>query len=110
MSASIIPFTGKWHGRFVPQPYEGRAQARAQHDARLIRGAKQDNDDWTARIILAWLETLDRKQLELIEFRLLGANLDGVSALQALAVVQLFTDHHHRQRVSDFISKLPSGQ
>lgn len=100
MSAAVIPFTGEWQGRAKPLSYQGRADARAVHDARLIRAAKGQNDDWTARLLLALLETLTSKQRELLEFRLMGPQLNSESAAQALAIVQLATsDKNHRDRV-----------
>lgn len=107
MTATIIPFTGAWHGRFEAAPYqveiqtrEGQAKARAFHDARLISSAKRNNDDWTARLLLAILQTLTRKQLELVEFRLLGPNLIDASACEALALVHLaLGDKRHRENV-----------
>ena len=107
MSAAVIQFPDRWVGGDRPPRYQGRAQARAVHDARLIMAAKADNDDWTARLLLALLQTLDRKQLELLEFRLLGPTLDSLSATQALAIVQLATGNKsHREHVRSALASL----
>jgi hypothetical protein len=111
VSAVVIPFKGEWQGHIEPIPYEGRREAAAFHDARLIRAAKFQNDDWTARLLLAILETLDRKQLELVEFRLMGPNLKGESAVQALALVQLATgDKKHRENVRNHLGALAARE
>jgi hypothetical protein len=100
MSAAVIPFTGQWKGHKEPTRRRADlAENRALFDARQIKEAKQENDDWTARLLLALLDTLDRKQLNLLEFRLLG-HLNSKSAVQALAIVQTITsDIAHRRRV-----------
>lgn len=104
MSAAVLPFTGQWHGATEPTPYENRSECRAIHDARLIRAAKQSNDDWTARVLLAMLATLDSKQRDLLEFRLLGANLDSESGAQALAVVHFLKGTNaHRKAVGSHV-------
>jgi hypothetical protein len=100
MSAVVIPFKGKWQGSHEAPAQRDQAAARAFHDARLIRAAKCECDDWTGRLLLALLETLTPKQLTLLEFRLLGPQLDSQSALQALAIVQLVIgDKYHRERI-----------
>lgn len=115
MSATVLPFTGQWQGRIEPTPYQGKAQAAGIHDARLILAAKRENDDWTARLLLALLETLDHKQLRLLEFRMLGPrSLDCQSALQALAIVQLAngTNAHrgHVRNALEALLKTEAGQ
>lgn len=116
MSARILPFTGAWQGRVEPKPHKGKSQARAEtvaiHDARAVREAKGANDDWTARVLLALMETLDRKQLELLEFRLIGpTGLDSESAVQALAIIQLVTGTKaHREAVSRHLDALQARE
>lgn len=110
--SNVVPFTGKWNGRASPAAYNGMAEARADHDARAIMGAKRDNDDWTARMLLALLETLTSKQRELLEFRLLGPSpIDSESAVQALAIVQLANgDKGHRERVRAALERLAARE
>lgn len=105
MSATLIRFPKEPVGPiFERSPTELRRQNRATHDAHLIRTAKRENDDWTARLLLALLETLDSKTLDILEFRLIGPDPDRIqseSIEQALAIVQLAKgDKGHRQRVS----------
>lgn len=108
MSAAVVPFTGKWQGHSKPAPYKGKAQARAVHDARLIMAAKADNDDWTTRLWLAFLQTLTSKQLNLLEFRLLG-EMDSQSSAMALAVVHLVSGNNaHRNHVKVALAALAS--
>jgi hypothetical protein len=105
MSAVILPFKGRGEPEAVTPPKP--AEARALHDARLIMAAKRANDDWTARLLLALLQTLGSKQLRLLEFRLLGHNLDSESAVQALALVELTTGNvDHRRRVEKALVSL----
>ena len=109
MSAVILPFKGEWQGE--PQieraPATQRMEALALHDARAIVAAKSENDDWTARLLLALLETLSSKQKDLLEFRLLRANLNSRSAVQALAIVQLATGGNaHRELVKSYLNRL----
>jgi hypothetical protein len=108
-TARVLKFTGRWQGSTKPIPSHS-AEARAFYDARLICGAKRDNDDWTARLLLVLLETLTIKQRELLEFRLIGpslSNLDNVSARQALAVVRLVNgDKGHRERVRNALRRV----
>jgi len=108
VSAAVLPFTGKWQGRFETKPIAAKAmtrkamaEARASHDARLIRDAKRDRDDWVSRMVLAMLNDLPSDKMRMIEFRLLGQNLDCQGAVQALALVQYQNgDKAHRDRVS----------
>lgn len=110
MSAAVLPFTGKWHGGSGPTP-RPMADARAVHDASTISAAKRSNDDWTARLLLALLQTLDRKQLQLLEFRLLGQNLNSESAVQALALVQLATGNNaHKRRVKEALTAIEARE
>lgn len=114
MSAAVIPFTGEWQGRFEPSDYQrveeskaGLAEARALHDAKLICAANAQNDDWTARLLLGLLETLNHKQLDLLEFRMLAPEfLTDKSACQALALVQLAKGTNaHRSRVKAALAR-----
>jgi len=76
--------------------YETRKAALAVHDARLIKSAKEDRDDWVARIVLAMLQDMAPKQAQMLEFRLLGQNLDCLAATQALALVQFHNGRRAR--------------
>jgi len=109
VSAVIVPFPGT--NRRVRPTRERMAQNRALHDARLIMAAKAENDDWTARLLLALLQTLSSKQMALLEFRLMGPNLNTESAVQALAVVQLaMGDNKHRASVTEMLAHLGGGR
>jgi hypothetical protein len=112
MSAVIIPFRGEWEGNGKPTADANvMAAARALHDARLIAAAKADNDDWTARVLLAILQTLSTKQLDIVEFRLCGQSIDTASAVQALAVVQFAKGNNsHRERVKNVLAVLETRE
>ena len=112
MSAAVLNFTGRWQGHSQPiqrTAYQCRVEALAFNDARRIREAKSENDDWTASLLLTLVQTLDRKQLEMIEFHLMSS-LDSKSATQALALIQLATgSKDHRDRVKSALSRLDAA-
>lgn len=112
MSAAILPFKGKHIGGAAIERPSGveRAQALALYGARQIKDARATNDDWTAKLLLALLEVLDRKQLSMVEFRLLGPEMDSASARQALAIVQLANgDKAHREGVRAMLDRICGG-
>jgi hypothetical protein len=108
MTATVLPFRGKWEG---PAAYQPPKQAIALHDARCLMAAKAKNDDWTARLLLLIVETLTDEQRWMLEFRLLGDfnEQEGRSeaTAQALAIVQLATGgKEHRERVREALALL----
>ena len=109
MSAVVLPFKGEWQGgaQIERAPARQRMEARALHDARELVAAKSENDDWTARLLIALLATLDSEQSERLELNLLGTNLNSPSVVQALAVVQFATGGKtHRDLVKSYVNRL----
>lgn len=116
MSATILKFrTGETVRRGRP-PVQNQTDAKAIRHARLIKTAKGENDDWTARLLIALISTMDRgalNRLELVLGNMLGlagpvaTGPVSESALQAYTLVELANgDQRHRERVGALLQHM----
>lgn len=106
MTAAILPFQRQKEGGFDRSPFQQRADDRLIREARLIVAAKRDRDDWTGRLLLALLPTLDPLQQARISVAL-ATCADSEPAQQALALVHLATaSKEERQRIRAVLDRL----
>jgi hypothetical protein len=108
--AAVIPFTGSWQGegRFERTSYQLNVESRALRDARLIREAKQEADNWLSMAFLAMLRVLSDEQRRLLEATLAIRAVTGdVEAEQALAIVRFRNGTpEHCGRVAEMLRRL----
>lgn len=106
-TARVLKFTGPWEGRFEPTKDECEAHVNALNDARHMRAAKQQANDWRARLLLGLLCVLtddQRTSLELI----FAAHDDGSEAQRQAASLVRYQNSspEYRERVKAAVEVL----
>ena len=109
MTAAVVPFKGKTLPRFERMPAQQMAGIRALRDARLIRDASAEGDNWLNAAFFALLRAMGDDQRRLVEALLAtrAAAADDKGAEQALALIRFrFGSPEHVREVSKMLIRM----
>lgn len=106
-TATVLKFTGDWEGRFEPSGFQLKAQQNALRDARGIIEAKNENNDWTANLLVGLLGVLDDEQRTRLELALAGREDESQGARSAMALVRYAnSSKEYRERIKSAVQVL----
>jgi hypothetical protein len=112
VSAAVLAFSGEWQGRFEPrcQTEEQRKDQAAFRNARKIRAAKHEADNWMSRLLVALLVTMPDEQRLKLELTLC-TQVHSEDAQQALALVRFASaGREERGRIQTMLNKLEGAE
>lgn len=106
-SARILPFTGHWQGRFTATEYQNEAELTALCDARQIRAAHAEANNWMATLLIGLLASMHKPDLLRLELAI-GTHANPCEAAsQALALIRMANgSKDHKERVAAMLDAL----